>query len=101
MLLRHTCAVKRAVPVGTNGRKEKQQLYASVRSLFIPMPTRAEMENRFSPGTAYDVYFPATADIKTGDQLVWDGDIFNVRAVRSYKVPRIAHKHVLATREAF
>lgn len=68
--------------------------------MFIPMSGRAEMENQFSPGTGYNVYFPVDVDVLTQDQLVWDGDVFNVRAVRTYKVPRIAHKHVTATREA-
>jgi hypothetical protein len=64
------------------------------------MPSRYEIENGFSVGSAYDAYFLPGADIKTGDQLTWNGDKYNVRAVRNYTgVPSIAHKHVLATRE--
>lgn len=100
MLLRHYCQVKRSAPVGTNGRHQQAIIYASVKALFIPMSSRYEVENGFGFGSGYDVYCQASADIKTGDQLVWDGATFNVRAVRSYKgVGSVSHTHVLATRE--
>lgn len=99
-LFQHQCSVKRAAPVGTNGRQSKVEVATGVSSLFIPMASRTEIENGFSLGAGYDVYFgDPIADVRTGDQLVYDGATFNVRAVRAYKAGRVSHKHALATRE--
>jgi hypothetical protein len=96
----HSCQVKRDVAVGTNGRHKKQLLSSSNRCLFIPMASRSEIENDYSIGSGYDVYFAnPTADIKAGDQLLWKGDTYNIRAARSYAVPRVGYLHCLAVRE--
>lgn len=100
MIYRHTCDVKRAAPVGTNGRHQKQILATGKQCFFIPMASRHEMESGYTIGSAYDAYFPDPAtDIKAGDQLIWNDDIFNVRAARRYDVPRVGHLHCLVTRE--
>lgn len=99
-LFQHECSVKRAAPVGTNGRQSKVQIATAVRSLFIPMASRVEIENGWAIGTGYDVYFEGVdADVLAGDQLIYDGATFNVRGVRTYKARRVSHKHALATRE--
>jgi hypothetical protein len=95
----HKATVKRNQAVGTNGRSQKATVATDVSCTFIPMTTRTEVENGFSVGVGYDVYFPLSADVRAGDQLEWDGGKFNVRGVRTYSVPRIGHRHVLATRE--
>lgn len=99
-LFPHSCSVKRDTAVGTNGRMVKEPIGSAIKCLFIPMPTRTEVENGFTTGSGYDVYFKGTdADVKEGDQLTWDGDTFNVRAVRKYVAGNVSHKHVLASRE--
>lgn len=98
-LMKHSCSVRRDAAVGTNGRRAKQVVATGVRCLFLPMPSRAEIENEFSVGTGYDVYFDIDSDIKTGDQLLWGNQTYNVRAAREYVLKRVGHIHVLATRE--
>lgn len=94
------CEVKRSAAVGTNGRQEKQVVATKVRCHIAPMASRAEIEAGYTVGTGYDIYTPLTEfEMKTGDQVVWHGATFNVRGVRSYELPRIGHRHVLATRE--
>lgn len=100
MIYLHTCDVKRDVAQGTNGRATKQLFASGLKCLFIPMSSRAEIENNFTIGTAYDVYFPSsTQDVKTNDQLIWEGQKFNVRGSRRYVVPRVGHTHCSVTRE--
>lgn len=100
MIFRHTCDVKRNAPVGTNGRHQKQILATGKKCLLIPMASRYEIENGFTVGSAYDAYFPDPAtDVKSGDQLIWNGDTYNVRAARPYDVPRVGHLHCLVVRE--
>jgi len=100
-LFPHAADIKRAVAVGTNGRKEKQTLYTGVVCLFTPMASRTEIENSFAVGYGYDVYFKGTSqDIIAGDQMIYDGGTFNVRAVRTYAgVGNVSHKHALVQRE--
>lgn len=99
-LFPHRASIKRSQAIGTNGRRQQVILATDAVCLFVPMASRAEIENGYEIGTGYDVYFKGTGqDVKTGDQLVWDGGTFNIRGVRTYAVPRIGHKHVLATRE--
>lgn len=98
-LMKHACDVRRDAAVGTNGRRSKQVIATAVKCTFIPMPSRAEIENDYTVGSGYDVFFQMDADVKTGDQLVWSGQTYNVRAVREYLFKRVGHIHVLATRE--
>jgi hypothetical protein len=100
LVFKHYCGIKRDAALGTNGRMTKQTISTANKCLFLPMPSRAEIENNFSVGTAYDVFFPDPAhDVKTGDQLLWNAKAYNVRAARSYEVPRVGHMHCLVTRE--
>lgn len=99
-LFPHTCDTKRDTAVGTNGRHSKTAHLSGVACLFVPMPSRAEIDNGFSVGTGFDVYFKdQTTDVTTGDQLVRSGATYNVRSVARYEVPRVGHLHALATRE--
>lgn len=90
-MLQHSCAIKRKQTVGTNGRSSVQQLYSGVSSLFLPMNHRTAIENNFSIGRAYDVYFNAGQDIQPGDQLVYNGSTFSVRSVQNYNVPIVGY----------
>lgn len=96
----HTCNVKRGQAVGTNGRYSKAVIHTDLACLFTPMSSQVEIQNGFEPGRGWDVYFQDTAtDIKTGDQLVYNGQSFNVSAVRSYDVPRVGHLHCQVSQE--
>lgn len=93
-------SVKRAQAVGTNGRQEKQVVSTNVSCLITPMESRKEIEAGFTIGTAYDVYTPLNAfELKAGDQLDWNGAKFNIRNVLTFELPRVGHRHALATRE--
>lgn len=98
-LFPHRATVRRATPVGTNGRMVRSEIATGLPALFTPMASRAEIEQGYSPGVGYDIYCNPDADVRMGDQLVWEGQTFNVRGTRLYSVPRIGHLHVLAARE--
>lgn len=100
LLFPHSAQVKRDTALGTNGRKTKQVIGTESGLIFIPMPSRVEIENQFSVGTGWDVYAKdKDVDIRSGDQLVHDGATFNVRRVARYDVQSVGHLHILATRE--
>lgn len=99
-LFPHLCSIRRNVAVGTNGRHEMQPVSDNVACNLIPMSSRHAMDSGFTVGLAYDAYFPGhLADVKTGDQLVWQGETFNVRVVNMFVAGRASHKHALVTRE--
>lgn len=99
-VFKHYCGIKRSVALGTNGRKQKETISTSNRCLILPMPTRAEIQNGFTIGTAYDCYFAnKDQDVQQGDQIIWNAKTFNVRAVAHYDVPRVGHVHVQMTKE--
>lgn len=99
VLLDHTCTVSRNASVGTNGRRQLQQLAAGVPCLVLPMNNQTTIENNFSLGRAYDVYFDATADVKAGDKLTWNGSSLLVRAVQSYQLALVGHLRALCEME--
>lgn len=98
-LLKHLATINRNQAVGTNGRHAQGPIASGVRCTFIPMSGRTEIENQYQIGTGFDVYFPIAQDVKTGDQLLWNGGTFNVRGVRDYVAGRLSHRHALVTRE--
>ena len=100
LLFPHSATLKRDTAVGTNGRKTNQNVGTVGEILFVPMPSRREVEAGWSVGSGYDIYVKdQDADIRTGDQLIYDGATYNVRAANKYDVEVVGHLHVLATRE--
>ncbi len=91
LLLENNCNIKRSVAVGTNGRNTMQSLYANVSCLVLPMNTTTAIENGFSIGRAYDIFFDISQDVQVGDQVAYNGDTFYVRVVQPFNVPLVGH----------
>jgi hypothetical protein len=100
MLLEHTCTIKRNVAVGTNGRRQIENLYTGIPCLALPMGLSTAIANGFSLGQAYDVFFAEGQDVKAGDKLVIDGENYTVKGVQTFKVPVVGHVRALCIQES-
>jgi hypothetical protein len=98
-MLTSSCSISRDVPVGTNGRTKPQVLYANVACLILPMNTTTAIENEFSLGRAYDIYFKAGQDSQIGDLVIQNGQTYSIKAVQSYNVPIAGYVHAMAEQE--
>lgn len=97
MLLRHRCRIDRQKPATSNGQYKMRALYSDVPSLFIPMSAKAAVENNFSIGRGYDVYFEEEQDVRVGDRLVWCGGTYYVSGIQKFSdMPPVSHTHVMA-----
>jgi hypothetical protein len=99
LLLEHTCTIKRNVAVGTNGRYQMQDLATNVACLRLPMNVQTAIQNEFSLGRAYDIYFADTQDVKPGDKIIISGDSHIVKAVQPYQLPLVGHVRALCEQE--
>lgn len=100
LLLLHTCDVARNQAVGTNGRKQFSSLYATVPSLFLPMSAQAAIQNGFSVGFAWDIYFNDGIDVQIGDKLTYSGQTYIVRGRQPYAgLPIVSHLRITAETE--
>lgn len=101
LLLDHSCTVARNQAVGTNGRKAYATVAINVPCLALPMSAQAAIENGFSVGSSYDVYFSDGADIQTGDKLTVNGGVLFVRGRQPFTglLAPVSHLHVMATTE--
>ena len=86
-----TADVYRDSALGTNGRTQKTKLYTAIQCLALPMGHQTTIEHEFALGRGYDVYFSAGTDVKIGDQLVINGNTYDVRFVKAYAVPVVGH----------
>ncbi len=102
LMLDHLCDVSRSAAVGTNGRSALTALYTAVQCLVLPMNTHTAIENKFSIGRAYDIYFASGQDIKPGDQLVSNGRTFVVKVVQPFETRLVSDEKaaVKADKEA-
>lgn len=82
--LAHTCDISRTQTLGTNGRRQMAALYTGIDCLFLPMSTRTSIDNGFSLGKGFDVYFEDGQDVKVGDKLVYTGSSFAVRYIQPF-----------------
>lgn len=98
-LLQHTCTINRSVVVGTNGRSQMEALYTDVSCLVLPMAPQVAVEHNFSLGLGYDIYFGAGQDIKTGDQVIFNGDTYVVKNTMPYQVSIVGHVRALCEKE--
>lgn len=99
-LLVHRCDVARNQPVGTNGRKELAPVATDLPCLFLPLDRQAAIENGYSVGYAWDVYFDDGTDIQKGDRLTFNGRKYIVGGDRPFEhIPIVGHLHVIATTE--
>jgi hypothetical protein len=96
----HTCDVARNQAVGTNGRKAYSPIAARVACLFLPMSTQAAIQNQFSIGYAWDIYFSDGTDVQVGDKLTYSGQTYIVRGRQPYAgIPLVSHLHITAETE--
>jgi hypothetical protein len=100
MLLEHTCTIKRNSAVGTNGRQQLNDLYTDVACLALPMGLSTAVNNGFSLGKAYDVFFADGQDVKPGDKLIIDGAGYLVKGVQPFILPTVGHVRARCEREA-
>ena len=100
MLFEHTATIQRNAAVGTNGRRQFQDLYTGIPCLALPMGLSTAISNGFSLGRAYDVYFGEGQDVKAGDKLIIDGQSYTVKGVQSFKVlAPVSHVRALCEQE--
>jgi hypothetical protein len=99
MLLEHTCTIKRNAAVGNNGRYQVQDLAVNVACLKLPMNTTTAIQNEFSLGRAYDIYFADGQDVKPGDKIIIGSYSFVAKAVQLYEVPTVGHVRALCEQE--
>lgn len=99
LLLNQTCTITRNQPLGTNGRNQQQTFASAVSCLALPMNHTTAIENDFSLGRAYDVYFDEGQDVLTGDKLVIGAASYVVRAVQPYSLPLVGHVRALCEQE--
>lgn len=98
-LLQHSADIARNAAIGTNGRRGMSTVATGVRCLVLPMATRTAIENQFSLGKAYDVYFAEGTDVRVGDKLTKDDGRYIVRQVMPYKVAVVGHVRALCELE--
>ncbi len=99
MLLNSTCTINRDAAVGTNGRTAKATLYTGVSCLAIPMNSNTAIQNKFEIGRGYDIYFADGQDVKPGDQIVYGGSNFMVKAVQPFNAPPVSHVRTMCQQE--
>ncbi len=95
----HICDINGPVPVGTNGGTEMGPLYQDIACLVLPMNNTTAIENDFSIGRAFDIYFAAGQDVKPGYQVRYDGNTYVVRVVQPFKVPIVGHVRTMCEQE--
>jgi len=99
-LLVHNCDIARNQPVGTNGRRSFVTLTTAVQCLFLPMTAQAAVQNGFSVGFAWDIYFLDGTDVKIGDRLTQNGQTYIIRGKQPYlNMPFVSHLHMTAETE--
>lgn len=92
LLLNHTCSVWRNTAVGTNGRRQVQELYSGVRCLVIPMSSQTTIQENMEPGRGFEIHMGPDQDIKVGDKIVWNGVGHYVKYIRYYRdMPPVSH----------
>lgn len=92
----HYCDIKRSVAVGTNGRTQMQTLYKDVSCLVLPLNTTTTMQNEFELGKGYEANFDDDVDIRTADQIIWNGQTYAVRTIEPFiGIPIVAHIRAL------
>jgi hypothetical protein len=96
----HSCSTQRNAAVGTNGRKSFSNNLSSVRCLFLPMSSFSAIQNGFTVGSAYDVYFDDGTDVAVNDRLIWSGNTYLVKGVQRFTgLPTVSHIKVTAVTE--
>lgn len=99
-LLQHSCDVARNQSLGTNGRHQFATIATAVPSLFLPMSAQAAIQNQFSVGYAWDIYFNDGTDIQIGDRLTYNGQTYLVRGKQPYSgLQLVSYLHVSAETE--
>lgn len=99
MMLEHSCDISRNQPLGTNGRYQMAQLATAVPCLFLPVGSRIAVEQGFTIGRDYEVFFDSGADVKVGDKLARDGKSYIVSYVQTYETAYAGHVHIFAKQE--
>lgn len=98
--LYHLANTQRTAPVGTNGTKAYQAHLTGVRCLFLPMSAYSSVQNGFSIGSGFEVYFDDGADVLVNDRLVWLGQNYLVKGVERFTgIPTVSHVKVTAVTE--
>jgi hypothetical protein len=100
MMLRHKCDLGRFVNEGTNKRRIYQALYTGLSCLVLPMSAYASVQNSYSVGSAFEVYFKDGADVKVSDKLTYNGQTFIVRGREAFTgIPSVSYLKISAVTE--
>lgn len=97
--LEHTCDVWRNAAVGTNGRKQVAELYTNVSCLLLPLRAETEVRLGWQLGRGYNAFFDIDSDVKTGDQLRRDGQVYTVSSVQTFDTELLPHLEAMCQRE--
>lgn len=101
-LMNHGVKVSRKQKTGAGLNSEYVELKSFQRCLVVPMDDKASAQNGFDIGKGFNVLFPSSADIKTGDKLEanFGGLVLYVGGVRNYHaMPPVSHLEAACTTE--
>jgi hypothetical protein len=85
LLLEHTAAQQRQTKIAGQGESTALQTVSNaVACLCLPMDDRAAVQQGFTVGQAYDVFFADGQDIKKGDRLTVNGLVLYVSGVQRF-----------------
>jgi hypothetical protein len=98
--LLHICTTERNQSVGTNGRKGYQAHLTGVHCLFLPMSSYSAIQNGYTVGRTFDVFFDEGTDIQVNDRLSWNSGTYLVKGAELFAaLPIVAHLKVTAVTE--
>jgi hypothetical protein len=96
----HTCTTSRAQAIGTNGRKGYQANLKTTSCLFLPMSAYSAIQNGYTVGSAYHVYFSDGTDVQVTDKLLFNGQTYIVRGREAFtSIPVVSHLKIASVTE--
>lgn len=98
-MLPNTSKISRMASDGTVNGQSMQPLYENVACLIMPMNHTTAIEQKISLGRAFNIHYQVGQDVSPGDQITSNGQIYDVKAVRSYSVPFVNHVLCLTEQE--
>lgn len=96
----HTCAIAEYQETDVPDHMVMVEVATDVPCLILPMSATAALQNRYSPGRAYDAYFDAYADVKVGQRIRWNGREMYIGGIAPFEDdPDVAHKRFACTED--
>lgn len=88
MTFPHSATVQRKSKVGSQYTYSN---YLTVQCFMQPLDSEKSQSAGIMYSKGYRCYFPKSSDVKEGDRLLIDGDIFGVKASSVYNYGNLQH----------